>query len=340
VKALLAALPDWLRDLLRSAFINLQRRAKAVVLIWRHSTMRRALVRFRSMGRFVFSSGRVPYELFIVAIGGQSNASGQGPLPPGNVLYPRRHAERLFCFTRGGRWLPVFEPMHSHEAKFGGSLYPILENNPIGIGPGMFFAEALADHISGRLIGMVPLGVGARLSAYALSDDTRTICGATHQLLESAKQRGEIKAYLFVQGESDTLDLADAHAWAARFTTHVGEIRRRHGNDMVVIFARLGKNPNLPAHPHWDVVREQQTSVDMPGVHMIETDDLEKQPDGLHYTNPGYEKLGQHMALKLASILSLASEIDNRSCRPLPEDDGLQSSGDRSFVTTKAPAER
>lgn len=250
-----------------------------------------------------------PDNTWIVVFDGQSNASGQGPLPPGGVLSPTKYVDRLFLYTHGGQWWRAFEPSVSPAATYGGSLYPVLDVTPIGVGPALYFAQKFADLTSNVNIGLVNVGVGgSSMVQHAPSTSTATMYGAARALINGAKPKGKVKAYVFIQGERDAQYATDAPLWASRFTAFVAAVRSDHGADIPVFFAQLGTDPGPVVGPYWSTVKAQQASVSIPGVYMISTDDLPKQPDNIHYTNEGYQKLGERIALKLREVIAIPSE--------------------------------
>jgi hypothetical protein len=58
-----------------------------------------------------------------------------------------------------------------------------------------------------------------------------------------------------------------------------------------------GKGPIK--YPYWQVVREQQNSVNIPGVIKIEADGYERKKDGMHFTTKGQLAIGAALAALL-----------------------------------------
>lgn len=210
-------------------------------------------------------------------------------------------ADRVFTFTQGGQWRQAFEPMHSHDATYGGSLYAALNSSPTLAGPGLFFAQKLADLLPSVNVAMVPVGVGGtKMADHAPST---SVFAAGQALTSQAASFGQVKATLFIQGESDTLTSSDANGWGARFADYVAGLRALYGDDHIVIFAQLGADPGA-AYLYWNTVKAQQAAVNISGVFMVTTGDLEKQGDGLHYTTAACQQLGERMAVKYREVLS------------------------------------
>ncbi|MGB2930947.1 MAG: sialate O-acetylesterase [Methyloceanibacter sp.] len=100
-------------------------------------------------------------------------------------------------------------------------------------------------------------------------------------------------------GGSDTKYQDDALRWKERFTSFVADLRADLGNpNLPVIMVVLGTpdQETLRKRPYWQVVREQQWSVNIPGVIKIEADGYERKADGVHFTTRGQLAFGAALA--------------------------------------------
>lgn len=240
-----------------------------------------------------------PDNLWLIDIKGQSNGAGAGPLPPGGVVLPTVHADRLWLYTNGGQWHPAFDPMVSISAAYGGLQYAVLNPTNIGAGFGLAFAQKLADLTANVNIGCINNAVGGTsMVQNAPSVSTATLYGAGRARTNAAKAHGRVKLMIYVGGEEEARSSAAASGLVANFTAIVNQYRNDHGRDVIVIFAQLGTNPNDVSYPNWDDAKAAQATISIPGVYMIPTGDLAKQVDGVHYTNASYHILGERAAIE------------------------------------------
>lgn len=122
------------------------------------------------------------------------------------------------------RWEPAHEPIHEG-----------IDGDTCGIGPGMAFADDIVRYTGSRLgtVGLVPCAVGGS----KITDWARGSWLYNRMVQRARKARqggGKIRALLWYQGESDTVDVGDAHAYGTRIAQFVKDVRQ----DL--------KSPNLP----------------------------------------------------------------------------------------------
>ncbi len=112
---------------------------------------------------------------------------------------------------------------------------------------------------------------------------------------------GYIAGLLFFQGETDALG-APLHpdaplvptTWAAEFSTLVAAFRSDlQIPKLPVVFAQLGTTTQ--SAPHWQTLKTQQRSVQLPNTVMITTDDLPL-TDYVHFTPASYQTIGKRFA--------------------------------------------
>ena len=82
-----------------------------------------------------------PTDIYLLI--GQSNMAGRGVTNTAN----RISSERVFKFTRDGKWTEGVEPIH-------------FDRPNVGAGPGLAFGRAMADAKPNVEIGLVPCAVG------------------------------------------------------------------------------------------------------------------------------------------------------------------------------------
>jgi hypothetical protein len=222
--------------------------------------------------------------LHIYVFFGQSNASGRGA---GTGC--ANSNELIYNFGNDYRWGVLCEPSDNSINQVD-----LVSIDSAGYSAALSFARAVRDQHPDWAIGMLNCARGATsLSQWqrALADDM--LYGQCRKRALAASAQGEISGFVFVQGESDAQSLADATQWANRFEVLIDSLHDDFGN-VPVVFSQLGNHADDAIYPYWSVVKAQQSSVDLPNVHMIATNDLPM--NGLHYFKVGYDTIGQRLA--------------------------------------------
>lgn len=116
------------------------------------------------------------------------------------------------------------------------------------------------------------------------------------------KATHDLKAVLFWQGENEGLPGGESpETWAIRFEQFVNDVRSDlHEPNLPIVFVQIGKNQGYGQA--WDTVRDQQGSVNMRGVYMVTSDDIEQDFDHLHYTAESYDRMGRRLADRLLEV--------------------------------------
>jgi len=127
---------------------------------------------------------------------------------------------------------------------------------------------------------------------------------------------------LMMQGEADAKSDALAGAYGTRIADFVAALRRDLKSPQALfIYGKV--NPPPDRFPAVELVRQHQQTLarSLPSAVMIDTDDLSKRPDGLHYDSMGQLELGRRFAAAYisnakksgcAGIKSNSSELDPR----------------------------
>ncbi|KAH0989991.1 hypothetical protein GBA52_001474 [Prunus armeniaca] len=213
-------------------------------------------------------------NIFILA--GQSNMAGRGGVSggkwDGNVppeCQPRSSIVRLSAQLG---WEQAHEPLHAD----------IDVGKTCGVGPGMAFANEVLRVRGSRfgVLGLVPCAVGGtRIGEWARG--TRLYNELVRRATESVRDGGVIRAVLWYQGESDTVNRVDAEGYKGNFERLVMDLRC----DL--------KNPKLPViqvalasgeGQFVDVVRKGQLDVKLGNVKYVDAKGLRLKEDHLHLT--------------------------------------------------------
>jgi hypothetical protein len=248
---------------------------------------------------------RVVGNLLLFVLAGQSNMSGRGEVP----LQPPPVPD-AYTFGNDYRWRAAVEPIDSPRDQVD----EVSMDSPpdaAGFGPGLSFAEAVRDIHPDRAIGLIPCAKGdTTIAEWRRNLNDRTLYGSCLKRVRAASLVGDLAGILFFQGEADAVaphhepdrDL-DATAYARRFAEFAAAFRVDVGNPhLPFVFAQIGTQDAAKYFAHWDLVREQQASVQLPCSAMIRTDDLPLR-DVVHFTTRSYRTIGQRFAVAYGDLI-------------------------------------
>ena len=232
-------------------------------------------------------------RLFILA--GQSNMVGWSPIPEGEPTDPR-----LYLFGKDYRWRIANHPIEDASNQVD----LVSENRLAAFGPAMEFGFATLKRHSDIVIGLIPCAKNSSGIVQWQKDlSDQTLYGSCLKRVRAASPMGEVAGILFFQGETDALD-SDQYPdppphpseWSVLFTALISDLRSDLNQpDLPVVFAQIGTTWSPEAFPNWEIVREQQASIQLPMTTMITTDDLPLL-DGLHFTSDSYRIIGRRFA--------------------------------------------
>ena len=232
-------------------------------------------------------------HLFILA--GQSNMVGWAPIPEGEQPNPR-----IYVFGKDYRWRIADHPI---EDAFN-QVDMISENRIAGFGPAMAFALTSLDLRPDIVIGLIPCAKNSSgIIQWQRDLSDQSLYGSCLKRVRAASPMGKISGIMFFQGETDAQDSVlnpepepQPSDWANLFAILITDLRNDlREPDLPVVFAQIGTNWSPEAFPNWDIVREQQASIQLPMTTMITTDDLPLL-DGLHFTSESYRIIGNRFA--------------------------------------------
>lgn len=258
--------------------------------------MRRVLLAF-GLALLLGGCGPDPKGLYLIALMGQSNMEGRGNLSELPADFPT-NPTKIWNFTNAYKWEPAKEPIDSME----GQVDQVSEGRKDGVGPALALADAFVSAHPAASVGLIPCARGATRISQWLKTETdeprSTLYGSCMNRMKTVSPRnGTIRAVIFWQGGSDGRYEEDAHKWKERFTIFVADLRADLGNpDLPVIMVMLGDPPVPNKYRYWQVVRDQQHAVDIPGVTIIEANGYERRDDGVHFTTKGQLAFGKALA--------------------------------------------
>ena len=236
--------------------------------------------------------------LYLIALMGQSNMEGGGELSDLPAGFPA-NPTKLWNFTNSYKWEPAKEPVDSSQ----GQVDAVSLDARAGVGPSLALADAFVSAHPSTSVGLIPCAKGGS----SISDWEKQITQPRSTLYGSCMNRmkavspadGAITAAIFWQGGADAKRQGDALKWKDRFTAFVTDLRTDLGNpNLPIVMVILGTPDKkaLEKYPYWQVVRDQQHAVNIPGVAKIEADGYERKGDGIHFTTKGQLAFGAVLA--------------------------------------------
>jgi hypothetical protein len=233
---------------------------------------------------------------------GQSNMRGRGKLSELPRNFPK-NPTKIWNFTNAYEWEPAKEPIDSPQ----GQIDLVSLDKGGGVGPSLALADAFVSLHPSISVGLIPCAKGATsISQWLKKPDApprSTLFGScVNRIKTVSPANGRLRVAIFWQGARDAKTLDGALKWKERFTAFVRDLRSKLGlPNLPVILIMLGKSEGKGPikYPYWEVVRQQQRAVDIPGVIKIEADGYERKEDGMHFTTKGQLAFGATLATLL-----------------------------------------
>ncbi|MCD7470781.1 hypothetical protein HAX54_010891 [Datura stramonium] len=224
-------------------------------------------------------------SIFILA--GQSNMSGRGGVV-NNIfdwyIPPECQSNSsILRLTKGLIWEEAKEPIHQDIDFYA----------TCGIGPGMSFANSvLKNDPNIGVIGLVPCAVGStNISQWSQgSFYYNQMVNRTRAALQGG---GTLRALLWYQGESDTLNLEDAKLYKSRLGTFFIDVRKDlDAPSLPIIQVALA----TALGPYKEEIRKAQLGIRLRNVKTVDANGLKVGPDYVHLSTPAEVQLGQMLA--------------------------------------------
>ena len=233
-------------------------------------------------------------EPVVFVLAGQSNMVGHGRTED-------LRAEQLTLPPNVTLFLGAQESLPATRARFG---------------PELTFAKVLADNAPERRYLLVKYAIGGTslLDWAPAWDATRAEItgnatrGSLYEqligILDELSLRGaHFGGVLWMQGERDARIEAAGKDYYQNLEDLIAALRRDLGRkDLPFVLGLV--NPPPERYPAREVVRAAQRKIadNLPGVYLVETDDLSKWDDRLHYDSAGLLELGRRFAATVASL--------------------------------------
>jgi hypothetical protein len=232
-------------------------------------------------------------RLFILA--GQSNMVGMAPIPEGEKTDPH-----IYVFGKDYRWRIADHPI---EDAFN-QVDMVSQNGDAAFGSAMEFAFASLERHPEIVIGLIPCAKSSSgIVQWQRNLGDQSLYGSCLKRARAASPMGTISGILFFQGETDAADPIQypeppphPWEWSDLFTAFITDLRNDlHQPELPVVFAQIGTNWSPQAYPNWDVVMNQQATLELDMSAKIITEDLPLL-DGIHFTADSYRIIGKRFA--------------------------------------------
>ncbi len=230
----------------------------------------------------------------IFVLAGQSNMAGVGH------------------FNELPNWLKV-KPRNVEFYQYG--RLARFSDQPLGrIGPEVAFSKFIAAYYPGRRIAIVKYAVGGtsiydwaknwnpRISRRltdspirnSLYDVIRRQIGWSHVL----DNQNTVSAFLWMQGERDARFPDAANAYLGNISNLINDFRRDYQSPSAQFILGRINPPSSVNRPAVNIVRRAQENISRQkrNTNFINTDDLQKHPDQIHYNTRGQILLGRRFA--------------------------------------------
>lgn len=228
----------------------------------------------------------VPPRLRLFLLIGQSNMAGRG-VPETSDQQPH---PRIWMLTKEQTWVPARDPMHFDKPAV------------VGVGPGLAFAQKMADTEPGMNIGLIPCAVGGsgidvwKPGAYYEPTKSYPYDDALRRTRKALEQ-GQLAGILWHQGESDSQP-ERAVAYGPKLVALVERLRKDlNAPDVPLVVGTLGdfivaRNPNAR------IINEtlQQAPKRIKNVYCVSSAGLTHKGDTTHFDTPSARALGQRYA--------------------------------------------
>ncbi|RDX82574.1 putative carbohydrate esterase, partial [Mucuna pruriens] len=230
-------------------------------------------------------------QIFILS--GQSNMAGRGGIVKDTNRTPNKYWDgvvppecrpdpSILRFSAALQWEPAREPLHAD----------IDSGKVCGVGPGMVFANAVRRRVVGEL-GLVPCAVGGTaIKEWARGEELYEKMVKRAKESVKVQDKGEIKALLWFQGESDAINEVDAAAYKVNMETLIHNVRQ----DLNLPVLPIIQVALASGSDYIEKVREAQKAIDLPNVICVDAKGLQLKEDNLHLTTESQVQLGHMLA--------------------------------------------
>jgi len=204
---------------------------------------------------------------------------------------------RVLTVNLDNEWVIAKEPLHLYQPKL------------TGLDGGVSFARELLKHVPDSVtVGLVPCAVGGSPIQAWLGDSVFNgvqLFSNFREKAEMAMKYGEVKGILWHQGESDAFD-DKIPVYKEKLETVLSNMREFLGDDSLpVIMGELGAYTRPEERQkNWNKINDliRQVPEDLKNCYVVPTDDLDCNPDYVHFNNVSQRALGKRYADKFMVV--------------------------------------
>lgn len=228
-------------------------------------------------------------ELYLLI--GQSNMAGRGKV----AAEDKKPHPRVFKLNKKDEWEPAVDPLH-------------FDKPSAGVGLGLTFGKTLAEANKDAVIGLIPCAAGGSPIAVwkkgATWSQTRSKpYDETLRRVALARKRGELKAILWHQGESDSKE-GPAGLYAERLADLVTRLRRDLDADDVPILLGGLSEPLRMRNKNAVIVDQalRAYAKKHPNAAYVNSDGLKLGSDNVHFSAEACREFGRGYAKALEDL--------------------------------------
>ncbi|MGE0020316.1 MAG: sialate O-acetylesterase [Draconibacterium sp.] len=234
-----------------------------------------------------------PSNFWIFIMAGQSNMAGRGIVEPEDTV-PN---PGILTINLNNEWVIAKEPLHLYQPKL------------TGMDSGVSFARELLKQLGDSItIGLIPCAVGGSpIQAWAGDSifNGVQLFSNFREKAGMAMEYGEVKGILWHQGESDAFE-DKIPVYKQKLESVLTEMRKFLNDDSLpIIIGELG-NYTSPEErqENWNKINAiiHQIPAEMNNCFVVPTNNLNCNPDNVHFDNISQRILGKRYADKYISI--------------------------------------
>ncbi|MBU3191004.1 sialate O-acetylesterase [Clostridium bowmanii] len=224
---------------------------------------------------------KVLLDLYLLI--GQSNMAGRGELNNED----KTPNSRILKLDENNSWVEAVEPVHFDKPDI------------VGVGPSLTFANEILKDDSSSIIGLIPCAVGGtKLERWIKGGDLYE--NAIKRALD-AMENGEIKAILWLLGESDSALEEDALNYKDRLLQTIIDLRIDLKDENIPFIAgKIGDFLNTNQYPYVNTINSAIIDLKdkINNYDYVETAGFNHIGDFLHFNAYAAKELGKRYAIK------------------------------------------
>lgn len=231
------------------------------------------------------------YDLYLLI--GQSNMAGRGDLEE----IDKTPHERVWTMDQDGNWVRAVDPIHFDKPA------------RVGVGPGLSFGKAMADHDTDSVIGLIPSAAGGSpIAAWQSGGYHNQTASYPYDdaiaRARTAMRNGTLKAILWHQGESDSRSPEKVLRYRGALTDLAARLREDlDAPEVPFIVGELGgflENQRPGSVGINQILQDVPNFI--PNSGFVSVDGLTDKGDQVHFSSESARMLGRRYAEKVIEL--------------------------------------